>query len=446
MDFVTLPDITSQIIKDLIEEHRTTKLPRYQRLLKYYKAYHDILDRVQEDPSVPNNKLVNDHPGYIIDTIQGYFIGIPVQYSTEKDEKLLDDLTEIYDDNNEADHNAELAKYMGIYGEAFELLYMNDNSEIRFIRLRNEETLVVFDSSFHKSVQLALRYYSLFDTTAKKDITKVELYFADRVEYYTQNGDTYTLDKTLPHYFGKVPVIYYNNNEECLGDFEKELTLIDDYDKRESDNSNELEAFRNSYLKIKNMSGTQTSDVQEMKKNGVILVDGDGDAGFLEKNINDGYSEHHLERLDDNIHKFSKVPNLSDESFAGNLSGVAIKYKLWPIEQVAVCKERKFKTGLKRRIKLICTILDKKGKRYNWKDINLTLKRNIPANILEASQIVGNLKGTVSDETLLSTLPFIEDADKELERIKKEQTDSLPYSKTFKKTTASVTGDDNGQK
>lgn len=428
MEFLKLPDINSQIIRDLIEEHKATKLPRYEKLMSYYKAKHDILNRTFDDPSKSNNKLVNDYPGYIVDTIQGYFIGIPAQYSAEKDKKFLADLQDVFDSNNETDHNAELAKYMGIYGEAFELLYINENSEIRFVRLKNEETLVVFDSSFQKSVQLALRYYPIYDTNLKKQVTKVELYYADRVDYYTQDGDSYSLERSVPHYFGKVPVIYYNNNDECMGDFEKVITLIDDYDKRLSDNSNELEYFRNSYLKIKNMSGTTQEDIVKIKQTGAFMVEGDGDVGFVEKNINDGYTEHHMERLDNNIHKFSKVPNLSDEQFAGNLSGVAIKYKLWPIEQIASCKERKFRTGLRRRIKLITEIFGIQGKKYDWKDIKIAFKRNIPSNLLELSQIATNVKGIVSDETLLSILPFVETPSVELEKIKAEQEDGLNYA------------------
>jgi len=427
MDFNNLPNIPSQIIKDLIEEHKNNKLPKYKKLMEYYKAEHDILQRTIDDPLKPNNKLVNDYPGYIIDTIQGYFIGIPAQYSSEKSSSFLSDLNDVFDSNNETDHNAELAKYMGIYGEAFELLYINENSEIRFVRLKNEETIVVFDASFHKSVQLALRYYSILDTNTKKNIIKVELYYADRVEYYTQDEDAYKLEKSVPHYFGKVPVIYYNNNDECLGDFERVLTLIDDYDKRISDNSNELEYFRNSYLKIRNMSGTTSDDINKIKQSGAFLIEGDGDVGFVEKNINDGYIEHHMERLDANIHKFSKVPSLSDEQFAGNLSGVAIKYKLWSIEQIAACKERKFKTGLKRRIKLIAEIFSIKGKSYDWKDINIALKRNMPSNLLETSQIANNIKGIVSDQTVLSILPFVESPELEMEKIKSEEKDDLNY-------------------
>lgn len=423
---VDLPEVTNEIIKDLISEHKSEKLPRYSEMLRYYKSKHKILERVPKDPSKPNHKLVNDYPGYIVDTIQGYFIGIPVQYSSG-DEKLLDDLKNIFDANNEEDHNAELAKYMGILGEAFELLYIDENSEIRFVRLKNEETIVVFDTDFQKSIQMALRYYYLTDKSTKKKILKVELYYSDRVEYYTGNDSGYTLDESRPHYFGKVPIIYYNNNEECIGDFEKVMRLIDDYDRRVSDNSNELEEFRNAYLKLKNMSGTDAEDLKEMKRMGAVKVEGDGDAGFIEKTVDDAYTEHHIERLDNNIHKFSKVPNLSDENFAGNLSGVAIKFKLWPIEQVAACKERKFKSGLKRRIKLIANILAIKGKNYDWKSVNIKFKRNIPSNMLESSQVAMNVNGIVSQETLLSILPFVDDPADEIDKIQAEQDDVSLY-------------------
>jgi SPP1 family phage portal protein len=450
MDFEYLSNIanqriTNQIITDLIDEHKTVKLPRYRTLMQYYKAEHEILNRQQADTTKPNNRLVNDYPGYIVDTIQGYFIGIPIQYSTEKNEKYLTDLKDVFDSNNETDHNAEIAKYMGILGEAYELLYVNENSEVRFSRLKNEETIVVLDSTFQRSVQMALRYYDMWDinveANTRKKLTKVELYYDDRVEYYIQDGNNYILEDTKPHYFGKVPVIYYINNDERIGDYEKVLTLVDDYDKRISDNSNELEAFRNSYLKLKNLSGTTDEDLADCKKTGAFKVEGDGDVSFIEKDINDAYTEHHMERLDKNIHKFSKVPCLTDESFAGNLSGVAIKYKLWPIEQVAACKERKFKTGLMRRIKLITEIFKKQGKNYDWKDISIKFKRNIPANVLELSQITANIKGIVSDETLLSILPFIEDPADELEKIKAEQEDSLNYtdlSKTYNASNKSV--------
>lgn len=434
MFFLDLQDaisaqLMSKIIGDLIKDHKANRLPRLEKLQRYYKGEHDVLKRAMDDTTKPNNKLVNDYPGYIIDTVQGYFIGKPVRYGSRSDNKdYLKALGDIFDACNEPDHNAEIAKTMGISGEAHELLYVNENSEIRFVQIPNEEMIVVFEPDFQKSIQLALRYYTLKDGITGKETLKVVLYWADRIEYYIQSGSSYVLEETEPHYFGRVPVVYYHNNDERLGDFEKVISLVNDYNVRLSDNSNELESFRNAYLKIKGMSGTTSEDVERSKVAGAFLVDAGGDVSFIEKNVNDAVTEHHMERLDANIHKFSKVPNLADESFAGNLSGVAIKYKLWPIEQIASNKERKFITGLKRRIRLITEILNTKGASYDWKDIDVTMARNMPANLLEAAQMAAQLKGIVSDETLLGQLPFVESPGEELERMQKEAEAGADYA------------------
>jgi SPP1 family phage portal protein len=132
------------------------------------------------------------------------------------------------------------------------------------------------------------------------------------------------------HVFGDIPVVEYKNNDEKIGDYEN------------------------------------------------------GQADWLTKNINDNHVENLLERVKKDIHKFSKPPALTDEHFSSNLSGVAIRFKLWGLEQDTVNKERKFKKGLQRRFELISSvigILD--GKSFDYRDIKISFTRNIPTNILE---------------------------------------------------------------
>ena len=50
--------------------------------------------------------------------------------------------------------------------------------------------------------------------------------------------------------------------------------------------------------------------------------------------------------------------------------------------------------------------------------INITFNINLPENILETAQTVNQLRNLVSDETLLSQIPFVSDVDKEIERVK----------------------------
>ena len=150
-------------------------------------------------------------------------------------------------------------------------------------------------------------------------------------------------------------------------------------------------------------------------------MDGDGDASWLTKTMQDTATENYKTRLQTDIHRFSMTPNLTDENFAGNLSGVALEFKLWGLEQLAVYKERKFKRALQRRIELLCNFLKlKTDKEDDWRTININFTRNIPMNIPDVVDMVVKLNGILSQQTLLARLPFIDDPAKELEQIEAE--------------------------
>ena len=65
--------------------------------------------------------------------------------------------------------------------------------------------------------------------------------------------------------------------------------------------------------------------------------------------------------LREDIHKFCFVPDLSDRQFAMNQSGVAMRYKLMGLEQMASVKERWFREGLRTRLSLYARLLALSG-------------------------------------------------------------------------------------
>ncbi|MCR3760411.1 phage portal protein [Clostridium felsineum] len=415
-------------IRALINYHKEHLLPRYNKLQSYYNYKHEILNRVNEDKNKPNNRLVNDYPGYIVNLATGYFIGNPVTYSSDCDtnEDYLQSLKDIFDYNDEADENIEIAKTCSIKGEAFELIYIDDDGNTRFKQVPNEQILLVYDNSIDPNPICAVRYYSLSEPTAYGQdevlpITKVEVYNQDFINYYDDYLGELTLTDQKENLFKEVPVIHFKNNYELTGDFECVISLIDAYDSMQSDTMNDFDYFTDAYLMLKGMSGTDPEDVKEMKKNRVILVDENGDANWLVKDINDTATENFKKRLKDDIHKFSKTPDLEDEKFSGNLSGIAVKFKLFCLEQLAVVKERKFKKALQRRNELITNMLNLKGSKYDYTSIDTTFTRNIPANLVDIATVVNQLRGMVSNETLLAQLPFVTDVQEEMEKVKQEQ-------------------------
>lgn len=400
---------------------------RYDALIDYYTGYHDILDRTFSDSSKPNNKCVNNFASYIIDVRAGYFTGLPITYNSDND-LYLRDIQSITNKNNDGDTTNELDKLTNIHGHAFELFWIDEDGEIRYKYIPASEMIAVYSSDISETMIYAIRHYKVEDIMTTGVYSEyVEVYSPTSVtEYkfeYEYDADNYTLEPVAqyPHVFGKVPVIEYLNNAERTSSIEDVITLIDAYNVAQSDSVNEVQYFNDAYLVLKNLDATDDSDVADMKNNRIMKVQGDGDAKWLTKQIQDAYIEHLKQRISDDVHKFSKTPNLVSDEFVSNLSGTAIRYKVWGLEQDTASKERKWRKSLKQRIEFLTDYLNVKGKNYDHTELTITFNRNMPQNTTELGQLVSQLAGTVSKETLLGQIPFVEDVKRELTLIKQEE-------------------------
>ena len=406
-------------INELIDYHMANKLPRYKKLNAYYKGEHDIFKK-QAPENTPNNKIATPYPKFIVDTATGYFLGQPVMYESD-DEVLKSLLYAILDENEEDDVNMELSRALSITGEAFELVYIDEDANIQFAQLDNMQTIVHYDNKLKPNIDLALRYYE------EDDVMYAELYTKDSIEYYVKGNNGFMLVEETSHAFGEVPVVHYLNNNIAQGDFEPALSLIDEYDRMLSNNSNEFEYFRNAYLILKGYGGTTDEEIADAVEKRAFKVDADGDITFLTKEINDTAVMNHLKTLHDNIHFSCSIPCLTDENFASNISGVALRYKLWGFENLIGTKERKFTQGLTRRLKLIIAIMNLKGHNFDYKDITLRYTRNLPQNLAENAEIVNKLSSVVPIEYLALLLPFL-DREELLEKLAEEEQQADPYN------------------
>lgn len=378
------------------------------------------------DSTKPNNKIANAYASLITSTLVGYFVGEPITYTAEN-ENMLNELQMVFEYNDEADENAELAKNASIYGVAYELLYMEQQDEgmgrpmLRFHVLDTRECVPIYDDTIERNLIAFIRYYTVKDILTEKEKLVVELATDTDIKRYeaTQAGGL-SLIEEVPHYFGMVPIATYKNNEELIGDFEPVLSLIDAYDTMESDTVNDFDYFVDAYLALYGFTA-DSEDIVKMKENRVLLMDQGTSAEWLIKNTDDANTENMKIRLDKDIHKFSHCPDMSDENFAGNSSGVAIQYKLLGTENLISGKERKFKRGLQQRLELISRIQGLMGADFDWRAIDISFRRNIPANLSEIAQMVNQLEGIVSNETLLAQVPFVDDVATEQAKLEEEQ-------------------------
>ena len=417
--------ITEELMLDLIEEHRKEK-SRILNLKEYYKNNNQvIMRRTQEDPNKPNNKLSHGYAKYITDTYCGYFMGEPVSYKSDND-NLLDELNTLFKYNDETDNNMSIAQEASICGYAYEILYMDEESNLRFKQVPTEEMIVVYDNSVQERMQFAIRYYDIYSLEDEGDLKEVILYTPNETIEYLFKYKNLEEKERYTHYFNDVPVSDYENNNYRTGDFEAVLPLIDAYDQANSDTANDFEYFTNALLVI---SGVTMEEEDEQgrplnfKDNRVLnFIDPQSKAEYLIKNINDTALENYKDRLNRDIFRFSNVVDMTDEKFGGNLSGVAIRYKLIGMENVTGIKESKFKKGLLRRIELAIGMLNiKLNSEYLFTEIQPVFTRSIPVNENEIISVAKSLYGIISQKTLLSMMPFIEDPQEEMEAIAQEK-------------------------
>ena len=389
---------------------------RVKRLKAYYNGRHDVLKKEGRRHGAPNNRLVSNYPRYITNISTGFFIGNPVTYKAVKgSEEALETLLEIFKYNDEAAHNLHLATELSITGAAYEILYTDTDANIRFCSVPAEEMIMIYDATLEENPICAVRHYRINSLNGYDYAEYVDVYDDATVKHYSYDGANLKLINEDVHFFHDVPVIEYLNNQEMRGDFEDVLSLVDAYNTAQSLTLDDLMDFTDAFLLLKNMLGTDEEDLKRMRRDKTILLGEDGGAEWLIKNVNDTYVENVKTRLQKDIHKFAHVPDMSDENFTGNTSGIAIKYKLIGLEHIRSRKEREFKKGLQRRIELIDNLRALKDKvKIDFRDIDIQFTANIPANVLEQAQIVNQLDGLVGRETLLGLLPFITDPAEEL--------------------------------
>ena len=425
--------LTNGLINALIERYQVSEVPRLQKLHNYYIGAPNIKKRSMSDNSKPNNKIANPYAAYIVDTVQGYFLGQPIAYQCE-DEDLMVRVQSIYDKNHEQAHNSKMGKQLSITGVAYELLYTDEESQVGIALLNPEEVFMVYDNSILQKPIAAVRFYEVEDYANNESITQVEVYKSDVIAYGHIDGEELVITEEKEHFFNAVPVVRYLNNDEAQADFEKVVDLIDAYDLAVSDTANNLEYFADAYLVLSGMGGTQPEDITEMKENRVMLLEDGGSAQWLVKGTSNVEVEEYKNRLKDDIHTLSNVPNMGDESFGNAASGESLKYKLFGLENTVSIKERNFEQGIECRTKLITTILNKKGGNYNYTDITMSFTRNIPTNLTTVADIASKLMGVLSHETILTLFPFIDDAQLELDKIAGEKTDTV-YDSFFPQDT-----------
>ncbi len=416
-DEITMADLLKFISKNksLAEE--------YKHNLEMYKGNHNILNK-QPRQFGPDNKLVANLPHYIVDTYNGFFTGIPPKVTLD-DKETNSLLQEWNDENSLQDKLSEISKQADIFGRSLAFVYQDEDSQTRIAYSSPVNSFMVYDDTVSRQPLAFVRYWKNTD-----GIQVGMVYYSDKTISF--EGSKFGDEMLNP--YKMVPAVEFYGNEERQGVFDNVKTLIDELDRVLSQKANQVEYFDNAYLKILGVDLDQDGDGKpdaDLIGNQMIYSP-DADAtnatvDFISKPDGDNMQEHIIDRLVSMIYQISMVANLNDEAFAGNSSGVALQYKLLPMRNMAANKERKFRQALRRLYRIVFsvgTVLPEVHSE-DWRELVFTFKRNLPDDISNDADIAQKLQGMVSQETLLSILPFVNDPQEEIKRINKEKQENM---------------------
>ncbi len=417
---------------------------KYESNYDMYVSNHPIL-RAPLKAWSENNKLVVPMPRLLVDEYAGYFGGNAPTVQLE-DETDNDSLQTWLNDSEFADEHSEIVKAVGIYGRSYLLAYQGEDSKPKIAHVEPDEGFMIYDDTI-KSEPLAFVRYS---RDYLNHVTGTIYYAGFSVDFKDDK-----LEESVNYVWHEVPAVEFYSNEERQGIFDGVKTLIEALDKALSKKADQVDYFDNAYLLALGLNLEDENGEIHIDREQRFIYSPDADATnakveFIGKPDADGMQENLINRLVDLIYYTSMIPNLQDSAFSGNSSGVALQFKLLPMQNMAAFQERKFIKSLRRMFKVLFESADggqivRAINKESWLDLRFTYTRNMPQNMADAVSTAVQASSLLSQQTALAMIPGIDDPQAEIKRKQDEQNETVKNAfNSIPNTPDYLVGDDNG--
>lgn len=390
-----------------VGEFLRTVRPERQRLYDYYRGEQPV-NKGETVRGRPDNRLRAPFPRYITEVHTGYFLGLPptISYGGAADGRYAVlsrelDLPHLYFD---------LGRDLSICGAGFALVWA-ERGGVKVCRCDPCDCFAIRSGDAGTPLLAAVRLFA-----SGRGETRGVLYTAEQLMPFAWDGTGVTLGAVEENLLHTIPLLPFYNNCQGLGDFEMVTGLVDAYNVLLSGALDDMQSVANAFLALYGMQGTTQKDIESANRTRILSLSEGGRAEFVVKNLNHealGQLEVNLRR---SILQLSMTPDLCDEHFAGNSSGVALQYKLWGIEQVRAAKERTFTDGLRALLAVLTEGEHLLGRSVDLTGGELTFYKNLPQDNAALAETLLSLSPLLSRQTILENLPWVTDAQEELRR------------------------------
>lgn len=446
-DIPDVENINDKVFKYLIEKAKAEET-------RYNNLYAEYIGRTEQKVTDEEIKLNINYCKYVVNILRGFFLGEPIKYdnnlktnkktllnSAQKEVSVkngkvaehewdkvggkeidISPVIEVYDNQSISEIDSKIGKFMIIYGNTQELLYASDDKEPvpKSAAIEPQNCILVRDNTVeHRDIFFMT--YEERERINRQKYYAVTVYSPKTQRYYeSQNLETFkfSAEEAKPHYFGDVPCINYDNDEDRQGDIEQIALISKAYSQLMSDRLTDKKKFIDAILAMYGFtlpdgdSEEGKSTARNLKDN--KFIDGiptDAKIEYIQKVFDEASVKILGDDLIRDLHKISMTVDMSDEAFSGNITGVALNMKFMPMLISVKPKIRNMDKGLKRRFELYNNWLVNKKVMdpVSKNDIDVVFTIDMPTNLAEMVEIVEKLEGRVDEQTLLALLPFVKD-------------------------------------
>lgn len=422
-----IEDETFRIYNKILEHKNTILTNRYEDFELIYQGNHAILNKTVSNMNRANNRLVVNHVRSIINSYNAYFLGNSVTINHKMNDRLQEVVKDILDENEFDSILSEIGKESAIKGKSYLLAYLDENGDMGLSKVSPENMIVSKD--LKGRVVEAIRFYYLNDFYTNAETLYIEHYTDSQISYFEKKSteNTIKLVKTEVNKFNFTPVVEFLNNTDGQGEVKNIEGLNDAYNLLQSLMLDDHQAHSNAYFVLKN-ADLSDEGKKLIAESSIISLFDNGDCSFLTKDLHTESLEATLSRIEKDLYKIAEIPNMTDENFSGNLSGVAIKYRLISLEHKTKNKERLFKKAIKNLLGIMRQyIFLTTNITYVSSEFNVVFSRNLPVNILEELQSCTQMKllELLPDEVILSQLSFVDNPQEILALYKQQEEDKF---------------------
>lgn len=395
---------------------------------KRFGEYYDGKNCIIKQGAVkgrPNYSINVNMAKYIIDVATAYAFGNPIKYTTDEEnaKDILDRIQYVHKNCNVAELDFQQGGDMATYGVSYQLVMAIGEGAIEdriiFKHLNPLQTFFVVDNTILETPVCGVYFYSYKENNIDK--TKIYVYDKDFLTIFVEKGGVITQESQEFHNMGYIPIIQCLNNDDAFSDIQCVTDLLDSLSLAVSNNTDNLQSIANAILAISGgtLNEEQIDQINEFK---VANLPVGAVMQWVIKNVDPTAEQQQVDNLLNFIFQISQVPDLTDEAFGGNQSGVAMQYKLWGLDQLWVTKTTKYKKAIVQRLKILMHLLQ-----YQFKntvqmldEINITFDKNLPKDNSAEYAMVQALKDVVSKRTLLENISIVDDVEAELEALDEE--------------------------